>query len=142
MDRFLSGLKPDLQHEINLQEPEDFSTMVKMEHKFDAMLFSMRQRNSQNRGTERYTSERFDRRNYGYNQQSTPMELGVIQHGTQRPGTSRQHAQQYRPKLTDADKERLRSEGRCFYCKEQGHIAFRCPKKPGNEKRAGKAPVQ
>ena len=32
--------------------------------------------------------------------------------------------------LTDADKKKLMDEGRCFYCKEKGHCANRCPKKP------------
>jgi hypothetical protein len=31
--------------------------------------------------------------------------------------------------LTDADKKTLMDEGRCFYCKEKGHRANRCPKK-------------
>ena len=32
--------------------------------------------------------------------------------------------------LTEADKKKLMDEGRCFYCKEKGHRANRCPKKP------------
>jgi hypothetical protein len=32
--------------------------------------------------------------------------------------------------LTDADKKKLMDEGRCFYCKDKGHRANRCPKKP------------
>ena len=32
--------------------------------------------------------------------------------------------------LTDADKKKLMDEGRCFYCKEKGHRANQCPKKP------------
>ena len=32
--------------------------------------------------------------------------------------------------LSDADKKKLMDEGRCFYCKEKGHHANRCPKKP------------
>ena len=32
--------------------------------------------------------------------------------------------------LSDADKKKLMDEGRCFYCKEKGHCANRCPKKP------------
>ena len=35
-----------------------------------------------------------------------------------------------RGNLTDADKKKLMDEGRCFYCKEKGHCANRCPKKP------------
>jgi hypothetical protein len=32
--------------------------------------------------------------------------------------------------LSDADKKKLMDEGRCFYCKDKGHRANRCPKKP------------
>jgi hypothetical protein len=32
--------------------------------------------------------------------------------------------------LTDADKKKLMDKGRCFYCKENGHRANQCPKKP------------
>ncbi|RXW12035.1 hypothetical protein EST38_g13822 [Candolleomyces aberdarensis] len=31
-------------------------------------------------------------------------------------------------KLTDAERERLRREGRCFFCREQGHMSRDCPK--------------
>ena len=32
--------------------------------------------------------------------------------------------------LSKTDKKKLMDEGRCFYCKEKGHCANRCPKKP------------
>jgi hypothetical protein len=32
--------------------------------------------------------------------------------------------------LSDANKKKLMDKGRCFYCKEKGHRANRCPKKP------------
>ncbi|KAJ2933639.1 hypothetical protein H1R20_g3471, partial [Candolleomyces eurysporus] len=31
-------------------------------------------------------------------------------------------------KLTDAEREKLRREGRCWYCREQGHISRDCSK--------------
>ena len=34
-----------------------------------------------------------------------------------------------RSKLTDQEKQMLRLDGRCFYCKEKGHVAVRCPLK-------------
>jgi hypothetical protein len=45
-------------------------------------------------------------------------------------------------RLTPDDRATLRKEGLCFYCKEPGHIAEYCPNKPGNEKKAGKAPAR
>ena len=32
--------------------------------------------------------------------------------------------------LSNTDKKKLMDEGRCFYCKEKGHRANRCLKKP------------
>lgn len=129
MDRFLTGLKPSLQREIILREPTDFATMVKLAHKLDEVTYSL------NRDS--YLGNRFSDR-AGTNEHR-PMELGAIH--DDRPNTSRD-GRMNRPKLTQADKERLRREGKCFYCKEAGHIAERCPNKPGNEKRAGKAPAR
>jgi hypothetical protein len=79
-----------------------------------------------------------------------PMELGAIQpYGGQRPpfygNRDRGHGASNgapRNKLTDAEKDELKRLGLCFYCKEHGHLAFRCPNKMGNEKRAGKAPAR
>lgn len=34
-----------------------------------------------------------------------------------------------RPKMTDQEKKQLMRDGRCFYCKEKGHLAARCPNK-------------
>ena len=31
-------------------------------------------------------------------------------------------------------KDRLRKEGRCFFCEKQGHLSKQCPKKQGNTK--------
>ena len=31
--------------------------------------------------------------------------------------------------LSDTDKNKLMDKGQCFYCKEKGHRANRCPKK-------------
>ena len=31
-------------------------------------------------------------------------------------------------KLTDAERENFRKEGRCFRCREKGHMAKNCPK--------------
>ena len=31
--------------------------------------------------------------------------------------------------MTEAERKKLRAEGRCFHCKNQGHISRNCPKK-------------
>jgi hypothetical protein len=32
--------------------------------------------------------------------------------------------------LSEEEKKRLMAEGRCFFCKQQGHMSQNCPKKP------------
>lgn len=127
MDRFLSGLKPNLQREVTIRNPDTFKEMVKLAHTLDPLFFNPNRPSS---GT------LFGRLTAAGPGGAEPMELGSID---SQPGPSRPFGQ--RPRLTEADKERFRQEGRCFYCKELGHIALRCPNKRGNEKRAGKAPA-
>ena len=33
-------------------------------------------------------------------------------------------------KLTDAERDQLRREGKCFRCRQVGHISSQCPKNP------------
>ncbi|KAH8997726.1 hypothetical protein EDB86DRAFT_2914769 [Lactarius hatsudake] len=40
-----------------------------------------------------------------------------------------QPSQQRLAPLTDAERERCKQEGRCFCCRQQGHVAIRCPMK-------------
>lgn len=157
MDRFLAGLKPNLQREIILREPADYTTMVKLAHKLDEVIYSANRDPS-------YSSRFQDRSGdcFGDRHGSRPMELGAIQQGrhtsNRRPFGPSRGSDSSRPlgpsrgadgagpsrfrNLAAADRVQLRSEGRCFYCKEHGHIAEYCPNKPGNERKAGKAPAR
>ena len=144
MDRFFAGLKPSLQREIVLREPATFADLTKMASKLDSILYSTERRSllASNLGRSgRFTSYRANYGNQGGGAGggAAPMELGAIQTG---PSTSSSHSLRPRNQLTPAERDKLRHEGRCFYCKELGHIAERCPRKPGNEKKAGKAWVR
>ena len=35
-----------------------------------------------------------------------------------------------RPKMTDKERQELMDANKCFYCKEEGHKALICPRKP------------
>ena len=45
-----------------------------------------------------------------------------------------------RAALTDAEKAKLQSEGRCFRCKKQGHISRNCPDRPAQASTSTTAP--
>lgn len=139
MDRFMAGLKPALRREILLREPTTFKDLAKMASKLDTLLFVVDRRSHLTSGQARSQMQTGRFSNYRQSASSaTPMELGAIQAG---PSTSKAAAYP-RNQLSSADRDKLRREGRCFYCRELGHVADRCPKKPGNEKRAGKAWVR
>lgn len=54
-----------------------------------------------------------------------------------RPGTSRPvQGDRATPKLTADDFKKLYEEGRCFICREQGHLSRECPRKGRKESRA------
>jgi hypothetical protein len=36
-----------------------------------------------------------------------------------------------RGRLSEAERKKLQTEGRCFFCKAQGHMSRQCPKKGG-----------
>lgn len=138
MDRFMAGLKPPLRREILLREPTTFRELTKMASKLDTLLYQADRRSYMPSGMAR--SQMQAGRPSGFRQggsSATPMELGAIQAG---PSTSK--AAYPRNQLSSAERDKLRREGRCFYCRELGHVADRCPSKPGNEKRAGKAWVR
>ena len=43
--------------------------------------------------------------------------------------------------LSDAEKKGLMDEGRCFYCKEKGHRANKCLKKPQQQRPKDRQPT-
>jgi Zinc knuckle len=42
--------------------------------------------------------------------------------------------------LSEEEKKRLMAEGRCFFCKQQGHMSRNCPKKPSRQNVAPASP--
>jgi Zinc knuckle len=42
--------------------------------------------------------------------------------------------------LSEEEKKRLMAEGRCFFCKQQGHMSRNCPKKPSHQNAAPASP--
>jgi hypothetical protein len=61
----------------------------------------------------------------------TPMEVDQPVFTQVRRTTQTSRGTQVRRAYTEADKNRLRAEGRCFFCENQGHMSHQCPKKKG-----------
>ncbi|KAJ5124614.1 uncharacterized protein N7515_003051 [Penicillium bovifimosum] len=76
-----------------------------------------------------------DRRNHrggtvGGSARTTTAHTALNTSGTSQPTTARVKREGFTPaRMTDAERNKLVSEGKCFYCKEPGHISLQCPKK-------------
>lgn len=128
-DRFFRGLKPQVATEIAIKgEPETFEEMVKMAERIDALIY--RRLPGTNRQFNRQVNFNGNKANGNNNNRNsdgpTPMELGSISR------VNNNNDNQERTKLTPELRQQLIREGKCLYCREQGHIAVNCPKKKNN----------
>ncbi len=108
IDRFLRGLKPAIQRELELRPPATLQEAISIAERVDAVDYRMSRRQGMNNFTPRRPP---------LNSGPAPMQVDAI--------TGRQPY----VKLTEAARAQLRAEGKCFYCREKGHSAFDCPKK-------------
>ena len=123
LDAFLRGLKPNVQRELERYPPSSLEDAMRQAERIDSVDFKYSSRKQGNSGGAQH--ERPWRNSSSQGSGPVPMELGAID---------------TKQRLSDADREKLRRENRCFFCREQGHTKFFCPKKKqGN--RAGKRPV-
>jgi Zinc knuckle len=74
--------------------------------------------NQGNLGTQNQWQRRFGQRRQGGGSSSRdPNAMDVDAISTRNP-------------LSEEERRRLMAEGRCFFCKQQGHMSKNCPKKP------------
>lgn len=119
MDRYKRGLKHEVRLQVAFANPATFNALVDTASQIDDILFSHRNK-MQHKSY--YHAAAFTKGGASPHSSPSPMELGAIGYTP-------------RPKLTDTQKEVMRKEGTCFYCRESGHIAVNCPKrKQGNDR--------
>lgn len=134
-DRFLRGLRPDIQKETRLKDPASFDKAVEMASRIEGVNKTVERSitnrpnryNGNNASTASSSGASF--RNGGSNG-PTRMELGAASAVDQRNfNRQRNSNQQRRPRLTEEMRQRLIKEGRCFFCRRTGHMAIECPEK-------------
>lgn len=116
-DRFFRGLKYKVRMEIMLKGiPDDYDELVRLAERIDTILFEM---NSGNRNTGNgkgwKQKNNYSAANGGSNANGpTPMDIGAVDNDS---------------RMTPELRIQYLKEGKCFFCKEPGHIAINCPKK-------------
>lgn len=122
-DRFFRGLKHHIQREITLKEPPTLEDMQRMAVKLDQLDFKFKFKGSNNDIPSKTT------------QGPSPMELDAMRVAEKPPKptwtANKENESKKFPsgKLTPDLKAKLLKEGGCFYCREKGHLALKCPKK-------------
>ncbi len=121
LDRFIRGLKPAVQREVQIRDPTTFDIAIQVAERIDAVEYRMRQQlpSVQRTFPPRFTASSVPPRlvpgsSYSAPAPSpTPMELGALRRGP----------------LTLNEREKLRQNGGCFYCRKLGHILPNCPER-------------
>jgi Retrotransposon gag protein/Zinc knuckle len=106
LDRFLSGLKPEILNLVELREPASFADAVRIAETVDQIC---------HRPGDRLVHHGYRQPwiNSSLSHSAVPMEIDTIE--------SR--------RLTDKERESLKQKGSCFHCRQQGHMAQQCPLK-------------
>ena len=123
LDRFIRGLKPDVRREVELRNPTSFAEALSIADRVDAITYATTHYNSR---SNRFLPVRPP--------DPTPMELGAMQR-SRSPSPSR-----FAPRLSVAERDKLRSEGACFYCRAKGHQIRDCPLRPPHPKGVSSPP--
>ena len=111
LDRFVRGLKPHVQREVELRDPTTLDEAVRIAERVDAIDF--RSRSPQTTGFLRGAPIQ-KQPAIVHDIKPTPMEIDVLAKPKVQP-------------LTPLERERLRKVGGCFYCRQLGHMIGECP---------------
>jgi hypothetical protein len=125
---FIQGLKGQTKQEVAYKAPQTLDEAASIAIRYDSAHFNSNKNSSfykqsffNGKQSSTYHLDNKKELPYSPTTQPTPMELDLIQ----KP--NKQHYSKKR--LSQETKDQLRATGACFYCREVGHIALKCPNK-------------
>lgn len=128
-DRFIRGLKKEVRQEVRMKAPATFEEAVVLAERWDSLRYSSYKQAA--------TSSSFLGKNQSHSHShshngTAPMDLGAVTTAPRNSNPRNQPSGSKQPlggKLTPELRQQLIKEGRCFYCRETGHVALECPKR-------------
>lgn len=117
LDKFSRGLKRTIREHVEMKEPATFEEAVRLAERYDTLSWQ------HHRTFDPISSHLMDG--------PAAMELGaVVDSRTMTTSQSRPHTTaNTKTPLTPALRAQLLREGKCFYCREAGHMMINCPKR-------------
>ena len=101
VDRFIRGLKDQIRMEVELREPSTLNDAIRIADRYDTITFKYQKQKVDQ--VKKLSSDAY--------LDPAPMDLDI---------------NKYR-KLTDKEKDKLRQDQACFYCRQSRHLISTCP---------------
>ena len=142
LDRFVRGLKPRVQQEVELQDPHTLEKTMQIAQRIDSIQWTGRMR-QQTRYQQSGSSASWENREF-----QIKREVNVVTHENdskreqlndvnQRRTMRRRQTRWNHPnksnQLTEQERQNCLSNKLCFRCKREGHMIRECPLKPKPE---------
>jgi hypothetical protein len=130
-DRFIRGLKSNTMKEVKLRCPETFEEAVRMAVRLDSLLWRASD-NSGKTGISQPRPEPMDLDAITSNANPAIATRSTVNNVNSRPSyrdMAARNSPPRRSKLTDAERAKLRREGKCFKCRQHRHLARECPER-------------
>ena len=148
-DRFIRGLKPHIRQEIELRGLTTFPDILTTAQRMDALTYKGLLSTPSNGYSNKRNGNSYIQPSYpqqssqqSFHDESTPMEIDAIKNNKppqqrnrnqqQPPQVNAAHQFLPRPKLSDQQRDYLRRNNGCFYCRRLGHNRMHCPVKAQN----------
>lgn len=134
LDKFVRGLNKDIRREVELRSSNaPIDEVMQMADRLCILSSTYGSRNHMHTSASK-TFFPAKLRSAG----PTPMDLGSVQVPDEEFDLDAIQSSVPRAKLTDAERDRLRATGGCFYCRKTGHMIADCPLKKKGPNVAGR----